>query len=190
MTKIALLGDIHVGILGRGKEFAVSGEINQDDTDGAASLIDGLITCLTQEKVDYLFVSGDLTSTGSPMEYTKCLEILQKISKSAAINSNNIVLSLGNHDVDRRISGIPEMHYAGAKSSPKIFDQITEQYQKIASCLGSQFLQENSFDVKGPAPFSGVIHRDSLHIFVLNSGWFCSANKNMSHGKLHEAQLR
>jgi hypothetical protein len=40
MTKIALISDIHVGKFGRGEEFAVNGELNQDTVKGAAPLID------------------------------------------------------------------------------------------------------------------------------------------------------
>jgi len=190
MTKIALLSDIHIGKFGRGQEFSVDGETNQDLVEGASPLIDGLISILNKERAEFLFVTGDITSTGSPMEYLKFNEIIGKITANANINKNNVILSLGNHDVDRRIAEISQSqtHYGHIKGTDTI-GNIRKNYQQIAAATSNIFLIQNRFDTSGPAPYSGIITRDGMIIFIPNSGWECSSHASSPEGILAQAQL-
>lgn len=188
MTKIALLSDIHVGKLGRGIDLSVNGESSQDTTRGGAPLISGLIDILNKEKTDYLFITGDLTSTGCPMEYSKFKDILEKIQQDTGINKDDTILSLGNHDFDRKIEAISESHEEKATSETSRRN-IKEQYQKIAAITSTIFLSPNKFDTIGPAPFSGIINKGSLKIFILNSSWKSSQYDHSSHGELDKIQL-
>lgn len=190
MTKIALLSDIHIGKFGRGQEFAIAGETNQDLVEGASSLIDGLIKKLKEERVKYLFVTGDITSTGSPMEYLKFNEIIDKIKLDAEINDNNVILSLGNHDVDRRIAELSQSEtYFGHIVCDDTISAIQNNYQQIAASTSNIFLRQNKVDIPGPAPYSGIIFRDGMIIFNLNSGWECSSQANSPEGSLTQQQL-
>jgi predicted phosphodiesterase len=188
MTKIALLSDIHIGRFGRGQEFSVEGETNQDLVDGASSLIEGLIKILKKELVEYLFVTGDITSTGSPMEYSKFNDILDRILSEAGISQENVILSLGNHDVDRRIAEISKTSYAHI-SCQAALDTIAKHYQQIAATTSNLFLYQNIFDIQGPAPYSGILLRDQMIVFILNSGWECSKHTNSPEGVLAKPQL-
>ena len=74
------------------------------ETHGGSSLKEGLIDVLKRETVDYMLIAGDLTSTGSPHEYTHCQNVLRDISSKAGIKSQNIVL-VGNHrSIDWRMT--------------------------------------------------------------------------------------
>ena len=51
MVRIAILSDIHFGKFSRTKELAVPGEAIQDETSGAAPLVDGMVLVLCQDLV-------------------------------------------------------------------------------------------------------------------------------------------
>jgi hypothetical protein len=85
MTKIALISDIHFGKYARSKEFCPDGIQLQDNTLGASPIKEGLVKVLKEEKIDYLFVAWDLTSTGSPLEYDECYSTLLSIAKEATM---------------------------------------------------------------------------------------------------------
>ena len=72
MVRIAILSDIHFGKFSRTKELAVPGEAIQDETSGAAPLVDGMVQILKEMKVEYIFIAGDLTSVASPQEFYYC----------------------------------------------------------------------------------------------------------------------
>ena len=82
MTKIALFGDIHFGPLSRSTDFSVPGEPPTDKTDGGKSLKAELIKVLSEQPIDHLLVAGDLTSTGSPLEFDLCQQALVEIARA------------------------------------------------------------------------------------------------------------
>lgn len=187
MTKIALISDIHFGKFARSKEFCPDGTKLQDNTHGAASITEGLIKLLKEEKVDFIFIAGDLTSTGSPLEYVECYKTLLSIAEESSIAKENIIVCLGNHDVDWRISDIAETDEEYKTAEPR--DKIIEYYRKIAAYSPELLIRKNSFTEKGPAPFSGIIENGSIDIFVLNSGWYSHRNEEIPHGKITKEQL-
>ncbi len=88
MTKIAIIGDIHFGKFARSSEFAMPGERLQDNTDGASPLKSGIIEIIKKEKAEFLFVTGDLTSTGSPIEFDSCYKLVSEIAKSVVYSGD------------------------------------------------------------------------------------------------------
>ena len=187
MTKIAILGDIHFGKLARSKEFCPDGIKLQDITIGAASIKQGIVDIIKKEQVEYLFIAGDITSTGSPLEYTECYKVIIDIATKANILEEKIIACLGNHDVDWRISDIAENYSDLEGESP--IEQNKKFYQKISASIPDLFFEKNNFSIKGPAPFSGIIDNGDLIIFVLNSGWQSSRNEKLPHGKIKNDQL-
>jgi len=95
---------------------------------------------------------------------------------------------LGNHDVDWRISDIAETY--GEIDSNFPVDYNRKLYQKISAKIAELFLKKNSFSEKGPAPFSGIIDKEDMIIFVLNSGWQSRRHEKIPHGKVEIKQLR
>lgn len=189
MTKIALISDIHVGKLSRTAEFAVVGEPIKDETKGGVSLKEGLIHVLKQEKVEMLLVAGDLTSTGSPQEYDQCQNALNDIARKVGISKDNLILSVGNHDVDWKITRMAQEVYA-SYSAPFPIGNVAARYQLIAASIGSICMDASDFNnTREPVPFTGIIDKKNVIIFVLNSGWCCSHNQEYKHGKLTAQQL-
>lgn len=185
--KAVLIGDIHFGKLCTTEELAIPGEPISDKTKGAVSLKVSFVENLKKEHVDYLLVVGDLTSTGSPIEYSRCITEMYNIASAAKINPNNVIFGVGNHDVDRKISKLGE-------ADPKVnsdypFSESERLYQNLAASHGELLASHLEFQEKGPAPFSGVILRDDIIVFVLNSSWFCSHDPSTKHGKLDKGQI-
>jgi len=185
--KVVLLGDIHFGKYSSTQELSIPGEKNQDVTTGAVPLIESFVSKIKDENADYLFVAGDLTSTGSPIEYSRCLNEIYKIASSASIDKRNVVIGVGNHDIDRKIAKLAEADHEIDPSYPLIESKLL--YHRLAAKHGELFVTEQIFDEKGPAPFSGVIVKDDSIITVLNSAWGYSADAPIKHGKLESEQL-
>lgn len=189
MIRIALISDIHFGKYSRTSEFSVPGVPIKDETKGGESLKDGIISILKSKEVQYLFIAGDLTSVGSPQEFYYCEKILIDITNQLGISRNNIICSLGNHDVDRAISAL---------SDSEIYQNIPEQVHQKAKEKYQLMAASNAlycFDsiiappITGQVPFSGVIETEEFIVFILNSSWQCSQYQEIPHGKLSEKQL-
>ena len=189
MTRLAFISDIHYGQLSRTSEFSVPGEPITDDTSGGKSLKDNMIDILKQKKIDYLCIAGDLTSSGSPQEFYYCEKLILDLAKGLDIPEKNIILGLGNHDIDWRISEI----YTQFESNQEDFPQklIKEKYRQIATQASTINLQNIPLPPqKGPAPFSGILENDHFVMFILNTGWYCTNDQAFSHGELNENQLK
>jgi metallophosphoesterase superfamily enzyme len=136
IIKLALISDLHFGIYSRTKEFAVEGEDIIDETSGGISLKQGLIDVLKKEQTAYILVAGDLTSTGSPHEYTLCQIALDDIASEVGIRKENVVLSVGNHDIDWKITRMAHDTYS-KYTAPFPVDSVKEKYQIIAANVGA-----------------------------------------------------
>src|SRR6185369_2910346 len=186
--RIALIGDLHFGKLSVTQELTIPGESLDDKTTGGMPLKAKFQQFLSENKADLLFVAGDLTSSGSPIEYLKCIEMLYATASSAGISKENVVLSVGNHDVDRQILKIAdEINMNTEPCYPKL--EVEQLYQNIAASHGQVHATHLNINSPGPFPFSGVLERDNLIIFLLNSGWLCSHRQEHKHGKLASEQL-
>lgn len=185
--KVMLIGDIHFGKLCTTTDLSIPGEPIQDITIGAVSLKESFIANLKKECVDYLFVVGDLTSTGSPLEYSRCIAEMYTIASAAGIDPTNVILGVGNHDVDRKISRLAEMDSKVSSNYP--LSESEQLYQSVAAGHGELFAKDLKFHEKGPAPFSGIIEREDIIIIVLNSSWLCSNDPSTAHGKLDKIQV-
>lgn len=188
MTRIALISDIHYGQYSRTVEFSVPGEKIKDENTGGESLKESMISVLKEEGIEYLCVAGDLTSLGSPQEFVYCEELILDIASQLGIQKNNILLGLGNHDIDWNIT---ELYRQFDRSNPDFpLDLVKEQYRKIAASASLINLKGLVAPSKnGPAPFSGIIEKDSFIAFILNTGWCCTKDQASKPGKLDAAQL-
>lgn len=196
MIKIALISDIHFGQFSRTQEFSVPGEPIQEETTGAESLEKGLIDILKAQKVDYLFIAGDLTSVGSPQEFYYCEEKILKIAEEVGVSTENIICSLGNHDVDRLIAEAWKKKETNELKDenirPKELEELIQRYyQLIAASTADSCMERLKLIGKaGIAPFSGVVEKEEFVVFVLNSSWKCSKDQEYAHGVLTMAQLQ
>jgi predicted phosphodiesterase len=190
MVRIAFISDIHFGQFSRTTEFSVPGDAIQDETEGGKSLKESMISILKKHNVAYLCVAGDLTSKGSPQEFNYCEKELLDIAEKANISKENIILGLGNHDIDWKISGIYNSLDKSSFGDKSLQVLVREKYQKIAasaSLINMDIIHK--FQNEGPAPFSGIVECNEFVMFILNSGWFCTEDQEFPHGKLGTDQF-
>lgn len=188
MTRIALISDIHFGEFSRTIEFSVPGEPIKDENSGGESLKKCTIELLKREHIEYLCVAGDLTSKGSPQEFSYCEQLLTDIADELGLARDKILLGLGNHDIDWNISNLYKQFDATKPEFP--LELVKDKYRKIAAQASLANLESIPYlQNTGPAPFSGVLENDNFVMFILNTGWYCTDNQTFSHGKLDEKQL-
>jgi 3',5'-cyclic AMP phosphodiesterase CpdA len=189
MTKIALISDIHFGKHSRTKDFTVPGEVLISEELGAKSLKEELIKKLIEEKIEYLIVAGDITSIGSPNEFIHCEKTLIEIATKSSIANSNVIMCLGNHDIDWNINGISGDY---KNETMSLVENVKKSYLTVAGAVANHWL-ENAFGFgdgnEGPAPYSGVKEFDNIIFFTLNSGWLCSKEDSIKQGKLDAKQL-
>ena len=189
MVRIALISDIHFGKFSRTAEFSVPGEPIKDENTGGESLKESMINILKEKDIKYLCIAGDLTSIGSPQEYNYCKDMLIDLANKLNIQRNNILLGLGNHDIDWKISELYNSFDSSNTDFPS--ELVKERYRKVAASASLVYLKSiPPPEIKGPAPYSGIIENDDFAMFVLNTGWCCTEEQAISHGKLDSTQLR
>lgn len=188
MTRIALISDIHFGAFSRTTEFSVPGDTIKDESVGELSLKESMISLLKSEEIDYLCIAGDLTSLGTPQEFVYCEKMILDIAEQLEIPERNILLGLGNHDIDWSISELYNQFNKAEASFP--LDLIKEKYREIAA--HAPIINLNTLPTppqSGTAPFSGIVENDDFVMFILNTGWCCTKDQASKHGKLAAAQL-
>lgn len=184
-VKIALISDVHFGDKSRQKDLSVPGIPNIIKTN-EVNMIEDLVKKLNEVNVDYIFIAGDLTSVGSPQEFYYCEQKILEIASRCNVPIENIIVSLGNHDLDW---GVTELHRKYKNTDPNVINYTKSSYLKIAS-LSPKLSLENlfdNFDELGYQPFSGVVEKSDFIVFVINSGFECT--KDQSYGKLRDEQL-
>lgn len=184
--KIALISDIHFGKNSRTDEFSVPGEPIDEKTIGGISLKKGLLQLLKSENVEYIFLAGDLTSTGSPQEYFYCEKFLLELIENLDLPANHLLCAAGNHDIDRNISRLCDCF---KNPTDDVKDIISRKYQSIAANASCLNLERIPVLNNGKAPFSGIYEAEKFIVFVLNSSVLCSHSQDIPHGKITTDQL-
>lgn len=197
MIKIALISDIHFGKDGRG-DFTIPdtksdalpiGELNTERTMGT-----DLISVLQEQRPEYLFIAGDLTSIGSPAEYFYCEQKILTIVEQTKIEKNKIIWCVGNHDNDWSISKLSD-EYSENEKSKKYSEEVEKvsisRYSQIAASVVEKNIEKLPFPKDhGGVPASGVYKDDKIIVFILNSSTTCMHNSEFDHGELTEKQLK
>lgn len=193
--KIALISDIHYGCLAATKEFAIEGEpLELGDVENAKPLLQGAIDIIAKEKPEYLFVAGDLTSTGSPIEFEYCYNLLLQLSSEIGVDSHKIIFCIGNHDIDWRTTKVVDTYHNIIKSSDIAL--IRAQYQKMASTIAHDILNNGNhsqlcanYTIQWEKPFAGILEYDNCIVFVFNTSYSSSHLQNPKHGCIGSDQL-
>lgn len=195
MISIALISDIHFGKDARSAELSIPDQKIKDDVTGAKPLYGTLSEKLSAYKPQYLFCAGDLTSAGKPLEYKYCLEKLYKLAGDSGIPQENVVYCIGNHDVDWTLMDLVNSRDEYKQLEREFNDVEVSFLEKYYSGISHAWLQNypylegvstycDIFSSTGPVPMTGIIERDDLMIFVLNSGFLCSNSQEFIHGKI------
>lgn len=184
MIKIALISDIHFGKDARSKEFALPNQVVNGDVENASLLTDGAAEILKQHGVEYLFLAGDLTSVGSPVEFHYCKEKITELAEKGNIIDDHVIWCSGNHDNDWRIAELGDMY----KDQGDIYEIAKERYGNLAGTVADNYFGFVNV-TKGPLPTSGIYEDDKMVVFVLNSSSKCIRPEVIEHGSLTIDQL-
>lgn len=195
--RIALISDIHYGKLATSCEFAIEGEpLELGEIQNAKPLLEGAITILKGNRPDYLLIAGDLTSTGSPLEFKCCYKTIFDISQAIGVRASNVLFCMGNHDVDWRITKLIESYGPPHKYTADDFSFLSYFYQSCASHVSTDILSYEEYNSLRPnfsdtweKPLSGIIEDDTCVFFILNSSHLSAHDQELKHGVLSASQL-
>lgn len=91
---------------------------------------------LSIKKIDCLILSGDITNTATPEEYSAAGQFLEKLCKEFLLDFNNIIIVPGNHDADWSVSKaayklMRREEYTGPVHEEAIFDDKKSNYIEV-----------------------------------------------------------
>ncbi len=86
IVKILVISDIHYS------------EENKSDVD---IVTDALIDAIKDVHINYIIVNGDIVNDGQKSSFKSALGFFEKLMKETKVPSENIIFSVGNHDLDR-----------------------------------------------------------------------------------------
>jgi hypothetical protein len=178
-----VLGDIHFGSQSVHPDFGLGTTPPVATTPSPASIKASLIeVCKNSPDFDVqsILVPGDLTSGAGPSEFVDCVDTVLDIAKQLNVPQRNVIFSLGNHDVNWRVSAL-------AKGNSCLPD---ERYRELAAHAGLPFMPGWSPDAQGPVPRCGVTTVEDCLIVVLNSGFLSTDAQEFPHGKLGQEQMK
>jgi len=190
--RILLISDIHFGKNAVNEEFNFTGEsMELAETQHAKPLIAGIVEILKDSRPDYMFIAGDLTSSGNPLEFKYCHAKITEIAKSLNVSPEKVIFCLGNHDLDWRISDIKSQYPNSYRAEDIEF--ISDFYQYLSGNIANEIGLPNALPPTGcdkfVTPFTFVEEFDDCIVFVLNSSHKSERNQKYKHGYLSTKQL-
>ena len=186
MIRIALISDIHFGKDARSSEYALPEQNINGEVKNAVLLTESAINILKKQNINYLFISGDLTSVGSPMEFHYCEKKIKQIVEEVNINENHVIWCTGNHDNDWSIAKLGDDYET---SAPKLKSLAREKYGALAGTMANFYFGYKNLKENGVLPSSGIYEDDKMVVFVLNSSSKCIKPEVIEHGSLTNDQL-
>ena len=171
---LLILSDIHFGSLSGHADFGISDDPPKHVLSSAVSMKTSLVELLSGRTIDCILVPGDLTSKGTPTEFSECHAVLQSIASHVDVPPENMLHTFGNHDVNWRIAELDG-------------DPL---YAKAGVLLGSVMAPPVPHDFPGPVAGCGVYHRNDCRVYALNTAIENTPSQRYQHGKLGLEQLQ
>lgn len=153
-------------------------------------------------KLDFVFITGDLTFSGQKKEFEYIQEFLDKLLAITELNKDDIILVPGNHDVDRKqILSVARNSKKLLNNRDAISEIIGNETEREIYTQGLKnfrdFLQNNFTwaDVSRKNTLSYTINKKisgiSVSVLALNTAWLAYGDEN-EKGKiiLGERQVR
>jgi predicted MPP superfamily phosphohydrolase len=167
------LSDLHVG------------RVNESyQTTALRSLVSAIAEAVADQRLDAVFLTGDLTNAGKPEEYEQFARlILAPLRTLPAFNDAIFYSAPGNHDLDCDLSLPPSWEHLGA-GRQKIFFEETLDAARLRSQRAESFRAYSNFvashSIFSVDPLSNISrafeHRTNdtpCHIISTNTSFFC-----------------
>lgn len=153
-------------------------------------------------KLDFVFITGDLTFSGQKKEFEYVQEFLNKLLDITELSKDDIILVPGNHDVNRnQILSVARNSKKLLNNRDAISEIIGNETEREIYTQGlsdyREFLQNNFTWARTSkkAPLSYTLNKDingiSVSVLALNTAWLAYGNEN-EKGKIiiGERQVR
>lgn len=186
MIRIALISDIHFGKDARSKEYALPEQNINGEIKNAVLLTESAINVLKKQRIDYLFISGDLTSIGSPVEFYYCEKKINEIVEAVGISKEHVIWCTGNHDNDWSIAKLGDDYKT---ENSDLQEVAKERYGSLAGAIADSNFGYKNIEKSNVLPSSGIYEDDNMIVFVLNSSSKCIRPEIIEHGSLTSEQL-
>jgi predicted phosphodiesterase len=176
---LLILSDIHFGRLSCSNDFALPPN-NPNEFQNAVSMKASLIEKAANSAVDAIVVTGDLTSVASPAEFIGAVQAVDEIRNGCGVAPENVFFTFGNHDTNWRICRLGDDTPAFPSDA---------EYSRVGAEIGNLFAPNVACANRGPIPGSGLFQRELFELIVLNTGYYCTNDQAVKHGRLGAEQL-
>lgn len=190
MIKIGFISDIHFGRDGRGDFTIPHASTSFPSPNMEEKMGEELVTTIQSERPEYLFIAGDFTSVGSPIEFYYCEKKILDIASKSGISKNNIVWCTGNHDNDWSISKLYEEIKKNENFDDREKEIAIQKYAQIATSVVKTNIEELPWPHhKGVLPANGIFENEKMLVFIINSASQCIHEAGCDHGIITNKQL-
>lgn len=149
------------------------------------------------QKIDFVFVTGDVSFSGKPGEYDNAHEFLKKLGRAAEVRKDRVFIVPGNHDVDRE--RIPVMLRGNRPTDRSavngIYQDLESRVAYAARLHGFRsFVKDKYKSISLNEDLFYVNHRTAQSCMVritgLNSAWVSGADHEYGKLILGDIQVR
>lgn len=168
--KILVISDLHIGDKARSKDLCPTDSNNYIDLTYKQDFID--FVKKENIKVDYLLVSGDISSSATYDEFTLARTIINDISTGIGVEANKVIIIPGNHDVDWSVLNLSK------PNAPDYEFRKTQRYDTIRNVFSGD-LKINSLIT---APYFSTWNYSDLFVIGYNSACNDGKDEKIHHG--------
>jgi 3',5'-cyclic AMP phosphodiesterase CpdA len=182
LLKVAVISDLHIGDMAKGKDFS------PEKTENASveNYLQEFSDFITREKVsaDYLLVSGDISNKAKDSEFELASELIAKIARILGVDRRHVLFCPGNHDISW--PAIESQKDAGAS------DELITKAKYLNLLKPGLIFSDNQAQGMGrfdDAPYFVVWNFDDVNVFSLNSAIYDGPDTKPHCGEIKSEQL-
>ncbi|MNZ34936.1 cyclic 3',5'-adenosine monophosphate phosphodiesterase [compost metagenome] len=180
--KVAVISDLHVGDMAKGKDFSP----NKTENASVDNYLQEFLDFVSREEIsaDYLIISGDISNRANEQEFSLASDLIEKIARSLKVDRSKVLFCPGNHDI----------HWPAIEAHKGIggdFDSVVKS--KYLNLLrGGLIFSDNHSSGEGrfdSPPYLVSWSFDDLNIFSLNSAVYDGPDAAPHRGEIKSEQI-
>lgn len=166
--RILHLSDLHFGI-------GTDGAKGDRRANCLRCLLDTVSEINSENKIDYIVISGDIAFSGSEKEYQEADKFIERLVEKSKIEPSNIIICPGNHDFNRGTGAalsIPStMKECVATYNVDTLQTICTPFQGYINFCKRNRIATPRYAVNHECYLFGVCAYPNINFLVLNSAW-------------------
>ncbi|MEX5590089.1 metallophosphoesterase family protein [Pseudomonas urmiensis] len=180
--KVAVISDLHVGDMAKGKDFSPE----RTENASVENYLQEFSEFITREKLsaDYLLVTGDISNKAKDSEFELASDLIGKIAHTLGVNRKHILFCPGNHDISW--PAITSQKEAGAS------DDLVLKAKYLNLLKPGLIFSENQAHGAGrfdDAPYFVIWNFGDINVFSLNSAIYDGPDTKPHCGEIKSEQL-